>query len=536
MLFLVFAAIGIFLTVPFETFGDGTEFAISSSVLGISHPPSYPLFIMFSKIFCWLPFGNIAFRINLFSALTAAAVVYVVYNFFSDNLIDKAFLAIITFFSHTFLLNAVTGEVYALNLMFFVSILLLLENISDKRNFYLAAFLLGLGSGNHHTILFLLIYLAYRVFKKSAEISIRDALFAAMLFVLGFSCYLYLPIRAANKPIWNWGNPYNFELFLNSFFRHDFQSQGLVRDGITFLSQIITFNPVTEFGIIGAVIVLSALIFIIVTKRKEAIKILTLIFLYSVFIVLLLGNDTLTEAERKETYAVFFIPAYFLLGYTAVIAVKNLKNSYKLIIYSLLTLSVLINQKDIFAELSSFDRLAFQHDLARAQLASLPKNASLIVIGGENDFPLIYQQKIGKYREDVKLINLAMLGKKWNLKESLEIGTTYTKGYEGEIDSKKQILKAVLLFQKEFKNKRVFLNVFDSKELPETLRYSFNGLFYETEERANLTLDYVRGRSLAGAPLAFKELLLAAKEAYERAGNIKEAQTAKYLAGKVSTH
>lgn len=534
MPFLVFAAISIFLTVPFETFGDGTEFAISSTVFGISHPPSYPFFILFSKLFYWLPLGNIAFRINLFSALTAAVAVYIIYNFFADNLIDKVFLALITFFSHTFLTNAVAGEVYALNLLFFVSILFLLENITDKRNFYLAAFLLGVGSGNHHTILFLLIYLAYRLLKKDADISMRDVIVAATLFISGFSCYLYLPIRAINKPIWNWGNPYNLELFLNSFFRHDFQSQGLMRDSITFLSQIVTFNPVTEFGLIGGIIVIFSLVFIIITRREKAIKIAILIFLYSVFIVILLGNDTLTNAERKETYPVFFIPAYFLLAYSVVISIRNLKHAYKLIIYSVLAISVFINQRDTFKELLSFDNHAFQHDLARAQLATLPKNSTLILVGGEMDFPLIYQQKIGRFREDVKIINLAMLGKKWNFRESLEAGSTYTRGYEGETDSKKQILKAVILFQKEFRNKRVFLNVFDRQELPETLQYSLNGLFYETEKRADLTLDYIRVKRIEGAPLVFKKLLLAAKEAYEKAGNFKESQNAKYLSEKIS--
>jgi len=534
MVFLIFAAIGIFFAVPFETFGDGTEFAISSAVLGISHPPSYPLFIIISKFFYWLPFGNVAFRVNLFSALTAATTAFLVYKLYKGNYLDKLFLAIITFFSRTFFENAVTGEVYALNLLFFVAVIFLLEEQDDKRRFYFSSFLVGLGAGNHHTILFLTFYLLYNFLRNRKTLLLSDAAISVTLFLLGFSCYIYLPFRAINKPVWNWGNPANFELFINSFFRHDFQSDGLVRDVTTFLSQLITFNPINEFGLLGAVIAISSLILIFFSNKREFLRLITLIFLYSIFIIILLGNDKLTPEERKDTYAVFFIPAYFLLCYAVVIATKSVKKNIKFACYFLFLVSVLINQSGVLSDFMSFSSLAFPHDYAKAQLSIMPKNSVLIVTGGEKDFPVIYQQKIGNFRQDVKLINLAMLGRRWNFKDSLEAGATYTKGYEGETENKKQILKAIILFQKEFRNNRVLLNVFDEKELPDTLKYYVNGLFYETDDRHDLSLGYVRGRSLEDAPPAFKELLLAAKDScYDKSGNQQESQKAASLLSRI---
>lgn len=533
MPFLFFAFLSILFTSPMEVFGDGTEFSISVATLGISHPPSYPLFIILAKLFYFLPFGSIAFKVNIFSSLTAALAGYTAFNLYRGEVIERWFLGLALFFSRSFFINAMTGEVYALNLLLFILTIFLLRDMRDKRLLYLAALLLGLGSGNHHTLLFLLFYLLYICFRERDKIKTEDVAVSAMLFILGFSIYLYLPLRAMQSPLWNWGNPVNLELFLNSFFRHDFKPEGMKRDVATFLSQIVTINPYYEFGYIAGFIFVLGMMLLYIKDRKRFYETLALFFLYSIFIVILLGKDKLSPEERKETYAVFFIPAYFTMIYATVNAMKEIKKITKVTIFALCIAGLLYNQRDQITTFLNFEKSAFAHDLSMAKLISLPDDSVLITTGGDMDFPIFYQQAVGKFRENIKIINLTKLGRRWNAKESLEVGTTYTKGFEGETNSKRQILKAVILFQKEFKNRRVFLDIFDEEELPETLKYSVNGLFYEYGEGAPITLEYVRERSLKGAPLSFVELIKAAKDVYEAKNNHEEAERAGKLLKKI---
>ena len=51
---------------------DGSELATIPSLLGLAHPPGYPLYIWLGKLFSLLPLGDVAFRMNLMSASSAA--------------------------------------------------------------------------------------------------------------------------------------------------------------------------------------------------------------------------------------------------------------------------------------------------------------------------------------------------------------------------------------------------------------------------------------------------------------------------------
>src|SRR4051812_34333959 len=52
--------------------GDSGELATVAYTLGIAHPPGYPLYTLFGKLFTTLPFGTVAWRVNLFSAVCGA--------------------------------------------------------------------------------------------------------------------------------------------------------------------------------------------------------------------------------------------------------------------------------------------------------------------------------------------------------------------------------------------------------------------------------------------------------------------------------
>ena len=64
---------------PSVTFFDSGEFITAASSLGSAHSPGYPLFLMFAKPFALLPFGNIAFRINMATAFSSSMALLAVY-------------------------------------------------------------------------------------------------------------------------------------------------------------------------------------------------------------------------------------------------------------------------------------------------------------------------------------------------------------------------------------------------------------------------------------------------------------------------
>ena len=59
--------------------GDIARFQYVGRIWGIPHRFGYPLYIAISHLFGYLPVGNLAYRINLMSAVFAALAVVMVY-------------------------------------------------------------------------------------------------------------------------------------------------------------------------------------------------------------------------------------------------------------------------------------------------------------------------------------------------------------------------------------------------------------------------------------------------------------------------
>ncbi|HEY5522279.1 MAG TPA: DUF2723 domain-containing protein, partial [Desulfuromonadaceae bacterium] len=77
---------------PSVTFFDSGEFLTATASLGSAHSPGYPLFLMYAKPFTWLPLGNIAFRINVATAVSSSLACLVVYILTTSLLKKEALL------------------------------------------------------------------------------------------------------------------------------------------------------------------------------------------------------------------------------------------------------------------------------------------------------------------------------------------------------------------------------------------------------------------------------------------------------------
>lgn len=199
-------------------FDDSLEFQLVAYQLGIAHPTGYPLYTLLGKIFTFLPVGNVAYRINLMSAVFGAATVALVYLVIlaiftpgpSSPARWQAHLgagigAIALAISPVFWRQATIAEVYTLN-AFFIALLLLVACLparshqEKRRRLLWLAVLAGLSLTHHRTMLLLLpalvvyLYLVCGLsFFKSLDI--KTVLLTVTLGLLPLLLYLYLPLR-----------------------------------------------------------------------------------------------------------------------------------------------------------------------------------------------------------------------------------------------------------------------------------------------------------------------------------------------------
>ena len=127
--YLVFIGIAILYMITLATTitatGDSSEMVVSPYVLGVAHPPGYPLFTLLGHLFTYLPIFNIAYRINIFSMFFSLLALVFCFEILK-KLIKNDLISIIcvAFLAITRLIweYSIVAEVFALN-NFFVLLL-----------------------------------------------------------------------------------------------------------------------------------------------------------------------------------------------------------------------------------------------------------------------------------------------------------------------------------------------------------------------------------------------------------------------------
>jgi tetratricopeptide (TPR) repeat protein len=191
---------------------DAGEMASAAWTLGVAHQPGYPLYIVSAKLFSLLPLGNPAWRLNLFSAAAGLAGILVFWRAAAAAFSPAAafFAALLLGFNFTMRTLSSVPEMYALN--FFFAALLLWSAHADGRRagparVYLTAFLLGFAMTNRMDIVLALPALLLLLWPGIRAGGPAAFLKAAGFALLGFSLYLYLPVRSSGWPAYDWSHP-----------------------------------------------------------------------------------------------------------------------------------------------------------------------------------------------------------------------------------------------------------------------------------------------------------------------------------------
>ena len=184
---------------------DSTALQVKAYLLGIPDVTGYPTYAMLTHLFTYLPFGDPAYRVNLASAVFGAVTVFLFYlvcRRLTGRISASLAAALLFALSKTFWSQAVIAEVYTLNTLFVVAIILVLLVWRDERRdlyLLLAAFLTGLSLTHHLTSgLLLPAGLLFVLLVDRSRLPQPKLIFGgAGLFSLGLLPYLYLPVRAS---------------------------------------------------------------------------------------------------------------------------------------------------------------------------------------------------------------------------------------------------------------------------------------------------------------------------------------------------
>ncbi len=216
---------------PTTAFWDTSEYIATAHILGIPHPPGNPLFVFLAH--CWsvllAPLGlSVAVRVNLFAAATSAIasgfLFLVAHRVLLPHLRETrraqvgAAVAVLLGATAFTVWNqsTVNEKVYTVSVAIIAAVTWLAVRWHDRheeprseRYLLTAVFLLALGSTNHMMSVLPLPALGVLVVLTDLRAVFRRRFLvrAVPLFVLGLSFNFVLPVRAAENPVINEGDP-----------------------------------------------------------------------------------------------------------------------------------------------------------------------------------------------------------------------------------------------------------------------------------------------------------------------------------------
>ncbi|HMQ67847.1 MAG TPA: DUF2723 domain-containing protein [Ignavibacteria bacterium] len=429
---------------PTVTFIDSGELATVAAKLGVAHPTGYPLFTVLGRVFTLLPIGDEIYRLNLMSAFISSAALFMFFNLMSfllgnkfaggdsnadykilpDDIVYNISLAtvFILAFSRTFWDTANAIEVYSLHTFFLITdIYLILKactyDAKDKNSYILKerywllyAFVLGLSFTNHLSSIFLSVGSLYLYFAVNGfnKISFRRILVLIIPFLIGYSFYIYLFIRADNNVL-SWGYPHNFA----NFWRHFTGKQFSIWMFSSFENAGKQFTYFTksypvEFFYIPLLIAIPGM-FELFKKSKKLFYFTALLFGFCVLYAI--------------NYDIYDIDSYFLLafivtsiwfGFGLMFILKRLKDNVKSVSIAMIFI-FLIPLSQNFSKVDE-SKNYFVEEYTLNLFESASENA--IIFSTQWDFWIsssFYQQFVKNIRPDIVVIDKELMRKTWYL-------------------------------------------------------------------------------------------------------------------------
>lgn len=448
---------------------DSGELATVQVLLGIAHPTGYPLFTLLGHLFSLLPFHfSKIYQLNLLTAVwcSLAAMVFTVsckvildnISFFaiipsshkaklskkelkkkgktdklqtSRNVIGiieeplKYTAAVLSGlmlgFDKTFWNQGNAVEVYSLQAFMFTLIIwaLLKAYIApadDKgvtKRWLIFAGILALSFTNHLTTLFVLPATAYLYFEKFRfkKYSIKRLIIMilAVFLPILIGIYLYLPIRAAQNPALNWGNPVDYERLMRHVSGWQFQvwffkSTDVMKKQLDYYFS----NLFSEFNLC-LLICIGGIVISYIKARKFFIFNLILF----VFSLLYASNYDIVDIDSYFLLTYISLTFFGLFGIVWILLNLHFKKYSHSIAAAVVFLFIITELTFNYKENDLKDVYCFE-DYSKSVLNSVKPNS--IIFSYSWDIlvsPSCYFQLIEHYRQDVVVIDKELLRRSW---------------------------------------------------------------------------------------------------------------------------
>lgn len=417
-------------------FGDSPELTGAAITLGVAHPPGYPVWTVLAHVFTLLPLGPLPLRVSLFSvaaSLVCLGFVYATAYRLGRSAWAAAAAALALALAPVYWSWSIVPEVFALNAAIaaaMVHLLLRWHESGRPRDFIAAAALGGVGMANHQTIGLIAPAVLLLMWRHASRFRDGGPLPSAVVaFGLGLLPYAYLPMAAAARPPWNWGEISSLGEVLGHVLRVGYGSTQLVTEqafgGGAATDRLLELAR--SFTVVEAVLVGAGAVRLYRADRVWlAFVALAVALAGPAFVVYANINVSAFDLTRAVLER-FFLLGHVLVAPLAALGVLAAADALARVVRAgpgwrergtaaaaaLAAIAVAAASFGDVDQSRSGTARAFAEDI----LATARPDAVLLLSGDALVFPVEYLMRVEGRRPDVRLVQVPLLRGEWYLRQ-----------------------------------------------------------------------------------------------------------------------
>lgn len=398
VLFLVFAALGIYQAAPSVTTGDAGEFAAAAATWGVPHAPGYPAWTVLAKALgTVLPWGDWAYRSNLLSALCGALALAILADALKRWGFPRAArLGAVVLLGLTPLWReqSAVAEAFIPLALAGAGLIWLLaasgERILSPGPAAALGLVFGLGLGAHQTLVLVLPALLLAARGKPGRL--LPALgWAAAGVIAGFALHLTVPLRAAASPPVDWGHATTAQALWRLLLRRDYGTFALTVDGARALGPEELWDQLTRsaravnnsFGVAGVLLAAAGALGWSRCGLRERPGVAAAWLIAAGPLFLFLGRPGFDPQTSGALQRFFLLPLLGVLPFVAAgLALVEARSAATAALIAFL--ACFASLPGALAASRRDDYLSY--DYGRAILRALPKDAVFVMDGGDDTF------------------------------------------------------------------------------------------------------------------------------------------------------
>lgn len=544
--YIEFIAALIVFFVYYQTFGryimeiDWGEFVCCLYYLGIPHPTGYPLFTLIGWLFLKLPFGmSVGAQANLLSSIYSTIGIFffvkilkeLSYRFYFKEYSDKDLKLYFNLeanlqknikrqiifilscglslaFISLYWKQAVAIEVYSLQMalqnaaIYFCLKAYFEATNKDYKYWILTSIFVGLCFSNHLMTIYLIPGFAFLFFEKN-KLTIKSWIKASLLICLASliacSFYVFMYFRANQEPLFNWGNPSNWDSLIAHIAGR--QYSGYVFSGITpFFKNlyILTESFFVEYLFIGAVVVFIGIKELKLLNKKLFLWLL-ITLLWSIFISC---NYNIGDIDNYflTIFVLSFVIFYFGFNHFRHLFEKKLRVEYLAIIVVILILALNYQKND-------FSNYEILKNFSAALDETIEDNSIVLVEKADQFFCGYYYDKFIEQKYQSKhFVSLTLMWLPWYYDQITRLYPEFFAGLEKESKLTKNKIRDYYKKKVELDTAAYYLTLLRSSLIAKFLSEGKN--VYLNKETFTLldnkTLFIPQGYSLAPTNFLYK--------------------------------